>query len=54
MKHITPNFKPIKIQPKLNIHGKPSKPKILFEALITWPKEQEKRAGSQTKGNRRR
>ena len=51
MKHITPNFRPIKIPPKLNIHGKPSKPKIIFEALITWPKERVKPIDSQTKGN---
>jgi hypothetical protein len=51
MKHITPNFRPINIAPKTNIHGKPSKPKILFEATITWPREQEKPSDSQTKGN---
>jgi hypothetical protein len=39
MKHITPNFKPIVIIPKKNIHGKISKPRYFYNKKITWPKE---------------
>jgi hypothetical protein len=53
MKHITPNFKPIKIQPKLNIHGKPSKSKTFINIEITWPKVP-KTPDSQTRRNLRK
>ena len=54
MKHITPNFKPIKIQPKLNIHGKPLKSKMFVNIKITWPKVPTQTPDSQTRRNPRK
>jgi hypothetical protein len=54
MKHITPDFKPIKIQPKLNIHGKPLKPKTFVDIKITWTKDRKTPPDSQTKRNYRK
>ena len=54
MKHIRPNFRPIKIPPKLNIHGKPYKPKTYIDIRIKWPKKPEEESDSQTKRNLRK
>ena len=51
MKHIKPNFRPINITLKKNIHGTPLKPRIIIETKVTWP---EKMNDSQTKGNLRK
>lgn len=49
MKHITPNFKPIKIQPKLNIHGKSPKSRTFIDIKIIWTKNPKNPPDSQTK-----